>query len=135
MPESVIDAELAAPNELSGALNRALDAMEGLVENGITETRSMRQAHREFYEVTDPLEVWLDTNVIEHPDAFVIKGDLVKAYNAAARVKGWTVLTAPQFGRRVKEWRPDISEGQRRLNDQRPTVWQGIGLKQQESRW
>jgi P4 family phage/plasmid primase-like protien len=128
-PEAAIDAELASPAELSGALNRALDAMADLESDGISETSSMREAHREFHEVTDPVEVWLDTSLVEHSDAFIVKGDLVKSYNEAARVKGWTVLTAGQFGRRVKEWRPNISDGQRRISDRRPTTWEGIGLR------
>jgi putative DNA primase/helicase len=129
LPEAVIDGELAAPSELSGALNRALDAMPDVMRRGIAETPSMRRAHQEIRQVTDPLEVWLDANLIELPDAYTIKGDLLKAYNAAARAKGWNVLTDAQFGRRVKEWRPDISEGQRRVGDSRPTTWEGIGLK------
>src|SRR5690606_29330164 len=46
IPEQVIDQQLAAPAELSGALNRALDAMPDVATNGVTVTPTMREAHR-----------------------------------------------------------------------------------------
>lgn len=131
IPEAELDAQLADPKQLSGALNKALGALPAVERRGIAETKSMKEAHREFHEVTDPVEVWLESNLIEKndPQVYVVKGDLCKAYNEAARANGWPILTGTQFSMRVSDWRPNLRDGQIRVANSRPKVWYGIGLK------
>jgi hypothetical protein len=54
---------------------------------------------------------------------------LLTAYNEDARANGRPIMTNTQFGKAVKQWRPRIGEGQKRMGHQRPQVWYGIGLK------
>lgn len=129
LPAPEIDERLSRPEELSGALNFALDALPAVRKQGFTITESMREAHREFHEVTDPITVWLETNAVESPEAYVAKGDLLKAYNRDARANGWTVQTARQFAALVRDWKPGIEDGQKRVGVARPTVWYGISLR------
>lgn len=46
IPRHVLDAQLSEPKELSGLLNKALDALPGLRANGFTETKSMARPGR-----------------------------------------------------------------------------------------
>lgn len=135
IPREVLDRRLSEPTELSGVLNMALIHLQRVRRQGITETDSMRQAWYEFREVTDPLEVWLDLNTVEDPEAYVEKGDLLRAYNEDAKANGRPPMTAGMFGKAVNRWKPGIQDGQRRIGDRRPTVWLGIGLKAEEGSW
>ena len=130
LPEGVLDAMLAEPKELSGVLNRAIRAWGQVREFGISESASMREAWYEFKEVTDPVEVWLDQNLITtNPEAYVIKSDLLRAYNAAAKADGRPVMTGELLSKAVREWRPGIQDARPRVGEERPTVWKGIGLR------
>jgi putative DNA primase/helicase len=132
VPAHKLDAMLADPAELSGVLNRALIALPKVLEEGITETETMRQAWYEFREVTDPVEVWLDLNTVENPETYVEKGDLLRAYNRDAKTDGRPPMTAGLMGKAVKQWKPRLQDGQKRVGDRRPLVWYGIGLRVKE---
>jgi len=128
IPRRVLDARLADPRELSGVLNMALDALPTVREQGITESDSMQAAWNEFRQVTDPVLVWLDRNTVKGADAFVTKGDLLRAYNEDATAHKRPPMLDSQFGAVVKQWYPQVREGQKRIGDERPKVWYGIGL-------
>ncbi len=130
LPEGVLDAMLAEPRELSGVLNRAIQAWGQVQEFGISESASMREAWYEFKEVTDPVEVWLDQNLVTaNPEAYVVKSELLRAYNAAAKAEGRPVMTGELLGKAVREWQPGIQDARPRVGNERPTVWKGIGLR------
>lgn len=129
IPAEELDEMLADPAELSGALNMALIHLQRVRERGITETESMQKAWYEFREVTDPVEVWLDLNTVQGPELYVTKSDLFDAYRRNAKEEGRPRMTASQFSGAVKEWNPDLREGQKRLPTGRPKVWYGIGLR------
>lgn len=132
IPADKLDAMLADPKELSGVLNRALIALPKVQDVGITEAETMRQAWYEFREVTDPVEVWLDLNTVEDPEVYVEKGDLLRVYNRDARVEGRSPMTAGLMGKAVKQWKPRLDDGQKRVGERRPLVWYGIGLRAKE---
>ena len=88
IPEQVLDAMLADPQELSGVLNKALEYRARVNDEGIPETPSMRAAWYELKEVTNPIEVWFEQNLIEDANAQVEKGVLLRAYNQAAQNDG-----------------------------------------------
>jgi putative DNA primase/helicase len=125
----VLDAKLADPEEMSGVLNMALDALKRIREKGITESDTMRGARNEFRQVTDPVEVWLDANTVKHTEGYAVKGELLGAYNEDARAKGRPAITDSQFGKDVRRWCQRIDDGQKRINGVRQSVWYGIRLK------
>ncbi len=129
IPRSVLDAQLADPQELSGVLNMALSALHRIRAQGITESQSMREAWRQFQQVAHPIMAWLDTYVIQDTEAYVTKADLLQAYNEYAKANGQPVLSDKLFYQTVRQWNPDIREGQKRLGEGRPTAWFGIRLK------
>lgn len=130
IPRNVLDAQLADSKELSGVLNMALIALHRIRAQGITESESMREAWRQFQQVTHPIMAWLDTYTLEEgAEVYVIKADLLQAYNDYAKANRQPVLADNLFSQAIRQWKPDIREGQKRLGDGRPTVWYGIGLK------
>ena len=129
IPRSVLDAQLADPGELSGVLNHALDALPNLRAHGFTESPSMRAAWDEFRQETDPLAVWVDTHALLGPEAMVPKGELLRAYNDAARRDQRPIITGVAMGRALKRLRPEVREAQRTVGDTVVWVWLGIGLR------
>jgi putative DNA primase/helicase len=129
IPRNVLDVRLADPTELSGVLNKALDALPGLHAQGFIESPSMRDAWNEFRESTDPLGVWLDTHTVEGPDLLVSKAELLLAFNADARHDQRPTTTGKGLGQALKRLRPKIDEAQRTVAGNVVWVWLGIGLK------
>jgi hypothetical protein len=124
----VLDAKLSDAGELSGLLNKALDALPGLRERGFTESASMREAWEEFRAMTDPVSVWLDRNTVEDPAAFVSKIDLRDAYNRNCDQQGRAGMSAKALTNAIKRVKPALVEGQRSVNDKTVWCWLGIGL-------
>jgi phage/plasmid-associated DNA primase len=62
---------LADPAELSGVLNKALEAIAAIRSRGLSESTSTRRAMDEFRKATDPPAVWLDRHTVLRPDAVI----------------------------------------------------------------
>lgn len=124
-----LDAKLAAPSELSGVLNRALEVLPAVLDNGLTVTGSMADAREEFQKMTDPLSIWLNQNTIDDPNAFIARTELATVYNAAAAAEGRAGMTAMAFGLTLKKLRPAIKDVQRKLHAKVTWCYLGIGLK------
>ena len=128
--QDVLDAALAEPAELSGLLNKALDALPDLLaRHGFQESASMRAALDEFREATDPVAVWLDHSTIAHPDLTVPKGDLLQAYNRDAHRFGRPRMTSTAFGLALRRLRPDLQAAYRNVHGERTHVWLRVGLR------
>jgi P4 family phage/plasmid primase-like protien len=120
---------LTAPAELSGVLNKALEALPRVLGGGLTCTDSMREAHEEFWKATDPLSIWLVQNTIDDPDAYIPKSSLIDAYNSAAGQNGRAGMNTTAFGLALKRLRPHLKDVQRKISG-KDKVWcyLGIGL-------
>jgi len=129
IPREELDAKLSDPKELSGVLNRALDAMHRVRRGGFTESASMREAWEEFRAMTDPVSVWLAQNTVEAAEAFVPKDALASAYNEFCDKVGRPGMNKKGFGRAVKRAFPHIEEGQKSIAGKMKWCWLGIGLK------
>jgi len=128
IPRDVLDARLSDPAELSGVLNRALEALPRLRGQGFTESASMRQAWLELRATTDPLAVWLDAATVEDPETFIAKHDLCRAYNQHCRSHGRPLLTENAFGRALLKLRSHLSDAQRKVGEHKLWVWRGLRL-------
>jgi putative DNA primase/helicase len=124
-----LDARLAAPGELSGVLNRALEVLPRVRKHGITITSSMREAGSEFRAATDPIERWLDQNTVEHPNCKISKEALLRKFNRDAPQDGRPVMTANMFGRELKRRRPNVTQAQRTTAGRIAWCWIGLGLR------
>lgn len=124
-----LDARLAAPKELSGVLNRALDALPRLRESGFSESPSMKAAWEEFRQMTDPVSVWVDKHTVEGAEAYVPKDELARAYNAWCDGSGKPGMNKKAFGRALKRIRPHLTDGQRSVGGNTTWCWLGIGVR------
>jgi P4 family phage/plasmid primase-like protien len=134
VPREELDARLSRPAELSGLLNRALDALAKIRKSGFTESDSMTQASAEFRRETDPLSVWLDAHAIEDPDGITVKEDLMAAYNAARVAAGRQTMTKTAFGLALKRARNGFGEAQRTVNLKTRWVYTGIRITQDRAK-
>jgi P4 family phage/plasmid primase-like protien len=123
-----LEAELSHPLELSGVLNRALDAWPNLRANGFTITPSMAAAAADFRRTTDPLSVWLERNAVRGPKFLVGKEELRNAYGEFVARAGIPAPTANALTRAVASMFPGIKEGQRTRGGRLVWCWLGLGL-------
>lgn len=94
-----MDARLHDPRELSGLLNRALEALDRLRTRGLSEPLSCLAAMENFRAVTDPVSVWITRTTLTVPGAYIPKKQLCELYNSDAIKTGAITQTANAFGR------------------------------------
>jgi putative DNA primase/helicase len=128
IPRDILDARLSAPGEMSGLLNRALDALADIEHRGFGEADSVKAAWAEFRTATDPLAVWLDQNTVDDPAAVVVKQELRRAFNGHLSRKGQSPVTDNQFGREFGKHRPLVELRQRTVNHKMQWCYVGIGM-------
>lgn len=122
-------ARLAEARELSGALNRALAVLPGMIQRGgFSHSETTQAAMMEFREMTDPLAAWLDRFTVLSPEQLVSRKDLLISYNAQAETSGRPPMTAKAFCQAIRRLRPMISEAQRTVCGSMQWVFQGLGL-------
>jgi putative DNA primase/helicase len=132
VPRAVLDARLSQPGELSGLLNRALDALPVIRQGRFTESASTRAAMGEFRATTDPLAVWLDENTIDRPEAVILKEELRRAYGRVCQENGRSVMGDVQFTAALKRLRPKVQVAKRRIDRRSTPVFVGLGFVTQE---
>lgn len=130
VPRAKLDAALQKPEELSGLLNKALQWLPHVRKKGITETPSMKEALKEFREVTDPFSVWVRDYLVEHPEIYVSCSDLRKHYNQTAKKEGWPPMNKTSFGIHIKQEFPKVEVKRRTLAGGRERCYIGIGLQE-----
>jgi putative DNA primase/helicase len=130
IPRRILDARLLAARELSGLLNRALDALPRLNDQrGFSEPASVRDAWRDFHATTDPLAVWLDQYTIDDPNGYVPMDTLRASYNAHAARRGQPGMNKTAFGRALRRLRPEVKDKQRTVGGQPKWCYAGISLR------
>jgi putative DNA primase/helicase len=128
IPSDRLDAMLSDPVELSGVLNKALEATAVLRNRGLSESDSTRQALDEFRQVTDPLAVWLDRHTILHSDAVIPQDRLYREYRHNCDDTGRPTITKTAFGRAMKKLRPKVEGHQRTVDGALVWCYVGIGF-------
>jgi P4 family phage/plasmid primase-like protien len=123
---SLLDAELTAPEELSGVLNKALKTLG----RDLTVTASMKESHDAFREVTDPLSVWLAKRTITNPVAMIPPSELLEEYNHDAANDGRPLMNKTSFGKAMKRLRPNLPQGKRTYHGRLDVnVYIGIAIR------
>lgn len=129
IPRDVLDARLTEPSELSGLLNKALDALEHLNQRrDFSQPGSVKAAWLDFHATTDPLAVWLDRWTIDDVNTFVPINTLRTAYNAEAEHSGRPAMGRSSFGRTIRRLRPHVTDAQRTVSGKVQWCYLGIGL-------
>jgi putative DNA primase/helicase len=128
IPSDKLDAMLADPAELSGVLNKALEALAAIRTRGLSASASTNRATDEFRQATDPLAVWLDRKTTLHPDAVTPKDQLHREYCHDCSKAGRPTITKTAFGLAMKKLRPTVTDYQRKVNDVLSWCYVGIGM-------
>ena len=131
IPRAQLDAKLTSPVELSGLLNKALDAIETVKNRNwrLHSSETLSNAHREFHSITDPLGVWLDQFTVDDPGLVTPRAVLRGAYGAECERKGRPVSTERSFGLAMQQHRPSLTTAQRKVNERVQWCYIGIGLR------
>ena len=119
--KDVLAAQLSDPIELSGVLNKAIDALPHIRERGISVSESMKQAFEAFQEATEPIAVWLANNTVQSSHIFLPKGSLYSQYKKEAA----DTISDRKFGKRVREIFPNVKGHVSRY-------WQGLGMRRDQ---
>ena len=127
IPRDQLDSMLADPNELSGVLNKTIEAIGPIRSRGFSESESILRAMDEFRQTTDPLAVWLDRNTVLEPDALIPADKLWYDYNQDCVARGRPTATKTAFGRALAHLRPTVEKKQRTLNCKLTWCYTGIG--------
>ena len=130
IPRDQLDKMLADPVELSGVLNKALQALASIRKNrGLSESDSTCQALEDFRQTTDPLAVWLDRNTVVDSNAVVSCDLLCQEYNHACAANGRPTVSKQSFGRALTQLRVTVKRQQRTLINGLTGCYVGIGLR------
>jgi hypothetical protein len=132
IPRDQLDATLADPKELSGVLNKTLEAIAAIRTRGLSESESTRRAMDEFRKATDPLAVWLDRHTVLRPDAVIPQDRLYQEYSRHCSDAGRPTISKTAFGRAMKKLRPSVGDYQRTVNGVLAWCYVGIGLATKE---
>lgn len=134
IPSSVLDARLQAPRELSGLLNKALDALPRIDGKcGFTMPASVQAAAHEFQATTDPLAVWLDRHTVEDSGAYIPRTSLRLAFNAYMEEQGKPTMTETAFGTAFRKHRPGVQDKQRTVGGRLQWCYVGIAAAENHS--
>jgi putative DNA primase/helicase len=128
IPRQVLDAQLAAPHELSGALNRALAAMPSVLGRGLPMTCSMRDAWDEFRNATDWVLIWLERVLVECATVAIEKKAIHQALIIEAQRRRRAVISPSALYAKIRQHWPNVSEAQRRINPTRNGLECFVGL-------
>jgi putative DNA primase/helicase len=120
-----LDSALSDPKELSGVLNEALAALPVVLERGLTIPPSIKAAHQEYRNLSDPLAEWLDSETVKDPDGWVPKAALFGSYAQDCRNHRRMPMTQASFGRRLKRLRK-VKDTQRTDNGKMTWGYAGI---------
>ena len=130
LSRAILDAQLADPSNLSGVLNRALEALRALQSRGeFTQSETTSAASMEFVAMTDPVSASLDQITEVNPTGMVSKKDLTIVYNAAAKADGRPAMSAKAFYSAVRRLRPTVQEVQRTVSGSVQWMFLGLRLK------
>jgi P4 family phage/plasmid primase-like protien len=127
VPRQVLDARLSREKELSGALNRALPALQRLRRSGrFSATEATRRSADDLRVAGDPFALWLDRATARHPAGMISQERLYSEYAQQCFSEDRPVVTRQMFGRMLRRRRPDLQEAQRTVDGKRQWVYVGI---------
>jgi putative DNA primase/helicase len=128
IPGDKLGAKLSDSAELSGVLNKALEALAAIRTRGLSESDSTNRATDEFRQATDPLAVWLDRKTTLRPDAATPQDLLHREYCRNCADAGRPIISKTAIGRAMKKLRPNVVDYQRTVNGTLTWCYIGIAL-------
>jgi P4 family phage/plasmid primase-like protien len=128
-PRNVLQYRLSEANELSGALNKALEGLERMRTRGrFTEPSESAAVLASYQEENDILATWLDEHTVSSSEAIIPQSELHAAFVSHCTKHNNRILSKQAFGRRLKAMRPQALATQRTIAGLRTWVYTGISL-------
>lgn len=129
--EAEINTALSSSEELSGLLNKALEALPKVMKDGIKPTESMLKELGQVVSENDPLINWFQEHIEEAPGEVLLFGTLHKHYNDREH-NDWRRVSMNTFGRDLKKLLP---KGMKKVqlmmpNGTRPYGFRGLRLRE-----
>ena len=120
--------KLTEPGELSGLLNKALAALPQVLEQGVTETQSMKEELEELRLANQPVIGFLRDMLVEEPDKYILKTAVFKAVQDYCRKERTYTPSTVEIGKMVKVEFPNAKDYRPRRNGERTNAWMGITI-------
>ncbi len=128
IPREELIARLSNPRELSGVLNKALDALPQVRRRGLDVTPSTVDAARRFHRTANPIIAWIDANTVADPRGFALKRELIDECNRDAVRDGRPKVTDKAFGEAMRRARPTVRSAQRRQHSEVKEIYAGLRM-------
>lgn len=122
---------LTEPGELSGLLNKAIEARADLLQqNDFHGGHSVGTVINSSSDETDHVSAWLQryTSAASGAESWVAKGELRDAYVQHCRSRGVRPPTSKAFSADLRRLMPEVTEGRKQIAGERFEVWHGIEL-------
>lgn len=120
--------KLTTPEELSGLLNWAIEGLTRLLQQGsFAEPGAAADRKQLYLAMSDPVTGFIKECVLEEPDEYVEKDELLRAFEGYCKSKGFITVSDNRFFKQFKRqiW---SKETQIRIGQRRPRVLKGIKL-------
>jgi putative DNA primase/helicase len=131
-----LDKELSTPDELSGFLNLALEALQRMKDNGwqFSYRLTMEDVKDMYKRLSDPVYAFLQDCCESSEDAYLVKADLYKDFQRYAAANKLPSMTMKKFVTSMEEqshiavepFKPQTDDGQKK-------AWLGIKMKEAHS--
>ena len=130
-----LDAGLAEPSELSGALNQALDGLDRLRRRGrFGNPSSVRAALDEAKSTADPVRFWADRHLKVDPRGKIAKKKVETRLNDWLAHRGMPLMTPNEVTARIKDIFPNVAVKQRKIAGVERT-WAFVGITNVQTKW
>jgi putative DNA primase/helicase len=127
---SILQHRLCTRSELSGAFNKALDALLRVRRScRFTEPPESRIAVKQYQAANDTFAAWLDEHTVASDQAIIPQSELHAAYASHCRQCGRRPVSKQALGRLLKACRPDAKPAQRNIGGRRKWVYAGIDIR------
>jgi len=120
--------ELTDEKELSGFLNRVLEAMTRVEIKGLTKTKAVEELKEAWMKRANSVYAFVRDRVEQNPVAWIPKEDLYNAYVEYCDENDLPALANNKFAQELKKF-VRVKATKRKVGGARVHVWEGIQLK------
>jgi len=126
--------ELTTEEELSGFLNKVLEALTRLeIKGEPTRTETVEKAMEMWMRRANSVYAFVSDCVVSDPKGYETKDDVYSHYVEYCEENDLRVLSKNIFASELQKYAKGVKSGMKRLGGRRVTVWYGIRLKCDES--
>jgi len=122
--------ELTTDEELSGFLNKVLDAMDEIEQRGdVSKTDTVEKIKEEWLKKSNPVYAFVQECIEVKPGAYETKDDVYQAFVEFCNENDLESLPKNKFAQELQRLIPELKQAQKRIGKERVRVWENIRLK------